>query len=194
MNISLSVGILNFLPEGFIHIPEDENRHFGRWAGKRPPPRKKDTRSPSKEAKLAYLKRVAALGIANRFNEVIEDEVAELSFQNGKGEGRWLLPNQAREIIAAVKSINASMPFSAIPSQLSADFYFPTMRAKNGVTTTLPDFDMSCFVLGARTAGDELQRDLMRIDQADRDFARDLMNALQLCERHRLVLFPFFLD
>ncbi|MDX9721364.1 MAG: hypothetical protein RBU37_11510 [Myxococcota bacterium] len=189
MNVSYGVGLHSVLPQDLFIVSEEPQQQI---RGLVVPPRRKNKRSPSKEIRADYLKRVAAMGLCHQFCEIIEDEVAEFSFRNGNVTVRWLEPNEAATTLRVAPSIKGSMLYAALPKNLEADFYFPTFAHPQPVSTTLPELQAPCLVAALRTTARWLDSSMLEIPAMDRDFCRDLLDAVERAEALRLVLWLWY--
>lgn len=193
MKVKFGAGLLNILPPEMFVVEDEPLVGAARFrAGQAAPPKKKDTRSPSKERKFSYFSKVSELGLSQLFAEIIEDEVAEFRFDANKVTGRWLPPAEGLPIIAAARKLGGELPYSAIPKGFDPDFCFPAYLHHKGQTVTLPELTAPCYTMGSRMGLQTLQRGMAEVPSMDRDFVNELLETVRQCLAHRMIFWLWF--
>jgi hypothetical protein len=144
------------------------------------------------EAKAAFVREFAALGLSHRFHEIVGDRVVELAFKRGDVSVRWLSDKDAAPIFAAQKRIGGSAPYSMFPICMQQQLYIPGCRSGGGGQVQMPGSPLDGWSFNPmRTTITDLEGWLPLVERkevrGDVDFLRELLEQLKLCSEHRLL-------
>lgn len=144
---------------------------------------------PTGAAQVAWLRDFAALGLSRRFREVINERVAEFTYESGEVGWRWLPADAAAPIVAGLFSEDTwddGWPLD------DSDMFLPNC-ATDSDQVHAPDspFDRYwCQPLDLAVTN--LERRFDEMDRGDFDADRDLMTMIRdqvrFCQRHQLIL------
>lgn len=143
-------------------------------------------------AKVAFLQKFAALGLSNRFREIIGNRVIELSYKNGQVTTTWLSDADAALVVAAAKSVGGSAPYSMFPGALDVQLHIPGCRGNYSGSLKMPGESIDGWGFSPMRASIAAMEDTIKRIEAgesdyDLDFCKSLLNSLKVCSDNRLL-------